>query len=1170
MSSALRLLADLNNAVATASASTAAITAATRQVYRQAQARSGFGMVGLTGAYTGLDDATLDVEIRPSASGNERVTQPVFAGAGNGTLVSASATAGTATQTLTVTLVDLGTETTAAQAILYGDLLLRARSSGTGGNSITLSITPNLTLSTSPIGALAEALARDTQEWSDQRLDFGAPPLNPDGTLSASSPRLVFGRDTSRVYRHYKRWDGDQWQYGVSPKLAAAYGVGAQVHTVTGDYTVVVTNGVTTESVSGTTLYAVLLALSASTLIEVVGVIANDQRPGGQAAIDLPIRTSAFALPVVKARDDMPDLTGLTVAATAPTEVLTLQCVDDSAINAETWAVKSKVAGALLPATTGVAYDGPYVDFTIQKGTISERPITGSIAISATDLEGTGTPKAYPSICFYRPALGANASAKTLTLVWTARPAEDCPCASVHVTGRPSEKHLGVDLGDDDAMSTLTAGHQSRLEALTSWHQTFVAGNTAVTASGELRAADLDLQLAQLAVNELADCLIDLYGGDATLTATARANSTAYTLYQVVEPATRNNYRYRCTVAGTSGSSPPTWPTTIGVTVADGGVTWTCASKIPEIAWDDVLSGLNSDLTSLATLGTEADAVMKPFAYSTAYSLGDIVSYGSYCYKVITAGTTSASVVPGFDVGTQYLNGTAVLQCISQAEGYAQKGGDNADINWASQIMSDPGILRDPQTWAQRYLAACNYVRTLAGLLPKADAGLSPIAGSDVWSDPGDAYYWVIQGTQYLPVFNNRYYHACRRRCSATAGQTDIESTYEFGFAIQVGCPERLVAGDTVTIVISVLGVQRPYQVGDTYEIPLVMGGPLAFSGGVTGTDTLTWTVYSSTQGMLDPYPLTALEPAYSDGGIGFTIHRGTIDFSLGDQFWFAVEVGGRFRWRKDSGAWSADTAIAASVVLGDGLSAAFTEGKTPSFVPGDRYPFVVRQPYSPNHVRSADDTLWAWPAATASLTLTLTAPTSISCVGVLRHALPTGATATLTLRDGVGATLATVALTARPGPLVAFLTTPVVASSLVVALAGATGGTIGWIYAGTPLTTAHSPTTCRLDRVYAVERAAGFNPRGAYLGAGRGGELAWENWLLHSDYANLLALVDAAKAAGDTPICVVPHYLAPDDAVLCRIESDTLILSDIFEFQANDTARRRLSLTLPLAAVVL
>lgn len=60
--------------------------------------------------------------------------------------------------------------------------------------------------------------------------------------------------------------------------------------------------------------------------------------------------------------------------------------------------------------------------------------------------------------------------------------------------------------------------------------------------------------------------------------ASAWVGSTAYSVDNTVKPTVENGYIYRATVAGTSGSSEPSWPTTIGNTVVDGGVTWECWS----------------------------------------------------------------------------------------------------------------------------------------------------------------------------------------------------------------------------------------------------------------------------------------------------------------------------------------------------------------------------------------------------------------------------------------------------------------------------------------------------------------------------------------------------------------------------------------------------------------
>jgi len=69
------------------------------------------------------------------------------------------------------------------------------------------------------------------------------------------------------------------------------------------------------------------------------------------------------------------------------------------------------------------------------------------------------------------------------------------------------------------------------------------------------------------------------------------AQFTIYSIGNFVVPVTKNGHRYRCTTAGTSGASEPTWPTTKAGTVVDGSVTWTENGKLPSLK--DNIDALN-------------------------------------------------------------------------------------------------------------------------------------------------------------------------------------------------------------------------------------------------------------------------------------------------------------------------------------------------------------------------------------------------------------------------------------------------------------------------------------------------------------------------------------------------------------------------------------------------
>ncbi len=74
------------------------------------------------------------------------------------------------------------------------------------------------------------------------------------------------------------------------------------------------------------------------------------------------------------------------------------------------------------------------------------------------------------------------------------------------------------------------------------------------------------------------------------------AAATAYALNERVVPATRNGYVYIVTTAGVSGSSAPSFSTTLAATTSDGTVTWTTEATA---AWTPTYSNGGIDRAAL-------------------------------------------------------------------------------------------------------------------------------------------------------------------------------------------------------------------------------------------------------------------------------------------------------------------------------------------------------------------------------------------------------------------------------------------------------------------------------------------------------------------------------------------------------------------------------------------
>lgn len=136
----------------------------------------------------------------------------------------------------------------------------------------------------------------------------------------------------------------------------------------------------------------------------------------------------------------------------------------------------------------------------------------------------------------------------------------------------------------------------------------------------------------------------DLNGVEKTVAFPGRlpwAASTAYSVVNhTVRPVTPNGFIYRVKVAGTSGVTQPTWPTTVGGTVVDGTVTFECLTDYLNVtdATEDFACVTVADYTFILNKSIKpvmeavaADQVAQaPFTYSLNRKLKGVAALAAY------------------------------------------------------------------------------------------------------------------------------------------------------------------------------------------------------------------------------------------------------------------------------------------------------------------------------------------------------------------------------------------------------------------------------------------------------------------------------------------------------------------------------------------------------------
>jgi len=684
------------------------------------------------------------------------------------------------------------------------------------------------------------------------------------------------------------------------------------------------------------------------------------------------------------------------------------------------------------------------------------------------------------------------------------------------------------------------------------------------------------------------------------------AVATPYTQDEVVEPSPRNGFKYAVSTYGggnSHASTQPTWPTTVGGTVTDNGMTWVCIGKTPYQMWDDLFDFWFADAMLLLDMEEESGPyVAVPWSSGVPSVPSQLIvptsrngcrylvdGYGSYTsvtgqptWPTTVGGTVVETGNNGSDFSITWTcfekywtasSGVAEGTLVVPGDGYRYRASNSGATGSSEPTWAD-GVTDGAVVWTRlgggldvgtpaaadmfyvgRYSSGAAAVLASAEITP--DFERASADGDGCWQDPGDEGYWASTDG-YLPWFNDLYGHSCRTYYDEE-GEPYNQTTREFGFGIAVGCPDRLAYGDKIYLVISdVVGSSTGagYQEGDTFNVRVNHALPVPFGGGQTGDDTLTFSVVLSVDGRIDDYALVTTAPApyaYSEAGatLDFLITQGGIRFDLGDRFTVEIE-GGRFKWRRDGGSWSSPIDIA-TTALADGLSAAFDGGTAPSWAAGDRWTYRAEASYGVVQLRTPLDGEFEWTTST----VIECAGGAINGLGLYRHRIPSDATILIEGSDDNFATspLSTVIAWRRDN-----IWQSAVANHAKYRISINRGGALRWLYLG--------PTTQLTIRNGRAELGRlTKRPRLPSSLASRGmGAVVDHTWLPQASTDALIAMLEHAAEFDDALLAIVPNDAEAETAMV-RYESDSLDITDELGFQPSDPVHRRQSVSLALAA---
>lgn len=1215
--SRFRLLSDLDSV---ASGVTATNTLPSNEFGIVSRVTDGGGELVIDGEYTGAGDIEIEVEITSASDGTLSASEPVTIGDGDGVGTVVAVYAGQPLESVQMTLVDAGSESIPARYSV-GGAILAAITAGAGGNALQMLVNRDGLVTTALPFATVEAISAGTARLVGGGWDWGQPAAD-DGAIPTGALRFRF-EGFPQVHRSWKVWEEGAWVYRIDPAPDWRIPADTPLLAISGSYALQIIGG-TTENYSVITLWDMLSQIDArSALVRVETAITRDRRPGGMAVTDLPLITDAHALPPAESSATGRTISGIEVAATAPTEQIRVRSIGRLIGGAEQFLVSGSVSGALPTALSGERYNSRVIQFDPPEALdrLAQGRITAQY-IPAFDADRV-TP---PRVCISPAILGARATDKRVVFTYRKRPINttgSCIPASFDVSP------LGLFNEEGGVMATLNPEYKSRLITLHNWLSGYIAGNVGFTRAIQrfYPAADnVDISLAKACAAALQEGLADVYEDvtaraewDIALTelqsmlapydgvgfspdgsgifARPWTEVASISEGQYVYPTTRNGFLYYALSSGTSGSSEPIWPTTDGAIFIDNTVQyqavnyWTASTTVAE---GDIIEPGTGFVYKAEAAGTTGATEPQWSVFTSSYVDGTVTwarilatgarltSVGDF--TVLDIATPRRSLIDGpitSILATAYLfAGSEYTGIIGQ---HSVLVTDNLDAGRAEEIARQGarsllairqaqalGAATDITPIVGNWRARMDYCRTLAGIIPKSTASID-IQGGQCWRESLTAiYYWVAESDDYLPAFSDTAYYSAVELDGAAV------CTQEFGFVPQVSDPGSLIEGDQIVINISGTA-SGGVRDGDEWLIPVIAGGAKQFAGGEDGNPVQTWAVVGSSHGAYPDYSLNPSAPLPYVAGPGeIEITQGAIPFAVGDAIRFSIESGqGRWRNRPVGGAWGAWTAFNlydGVVDIGDGLEIEARQGIAPSFVVGDRWNAEALAIFGAAQMAVSNiDTGCRWGAAGTVIDLDAGSIKRIDGVLIGMHTIPQSSVVLVQLSsvpiDGaIPSQITTLTWTWAKGAI----WLPAGIDARYLRITSSLAGGIRWLWAGAGWQPTVSPSGMDVVRRYHSQRGTGMDAGGVAQGAAWDVTVEWRDGdarLADASADALMARVDYAVNSRYLPLAVVPNIEVANRAYIGILESDSVAVEDLWSYQIDD---RFLAVSIAFAGVSL